>query len=208
MYGKVFCFSFFGSMVFVCWKWWFDIRENFPTARQSPSARGVKHFIYHWHSTEPKTHTGGDEGVNGLHDAFGKGKWNLSAFAISHSDNEGLNVPGTMVVVALWFQAKGWCGSGSECDGVVVNCFVVPVPLTLTHPLWWRAVMCADGRTSQFVAGCMWCQMWVSFKLFWHHTNHSHLEKWKRVSKNCYGHTKRKAPLLVWSVKLSLLGPG
>ena len=33
-------------------------------------------------------------------------------------------------------------------------------------------------------------------------------EELQKEKKNCYGHTKRKAPLLVWSVKLSLFGPG
>ena len=50
--------------------------------------------------------------------------------------------------------------------------------------------------------------------LVWHHKNHLPLV-WKpkrrsreKEKRNCYGHTKRKAPLLVWSVKLSLFGPG
>ena len=49
--------------------------------------------------------------------------------------------------------------------------------------------------------------------LFWSHTkplntsqqSSTHRDK---EGKDCYGHTKRKAPLLVWSVKLSLFGPG
>ena len=38
--------------------------------------------------------------------------------------------------------------------------------------------------------------------------NHPHREAKRKKGNDCYGHTKRKAPLLVWSVKLSLFGPG
>ena len=37
---------------------------------------------------------------------------------------------------------------------------------------------------------------------------HTQRETKREKGKDCYGHTKRKAPLLVWSVKWSLFGPG